>query len=192
MLFTKKNNSDDIFSGIIHELQAGVKDANHPFHFMILATAGHDGPSLRYVVLREISGPDSLELFTYTDGRSAKVQEISENNSVSVLFWHPGKQVQIRVNGTAVIHQNDSISSGHRKHIGGDALKAYNQTMPPGQPINIPDEAHSWDPDLTDRNFTVLRIQPDYMDVLQLNGTEHLRAGITRTDAGWSGGWMAP
>ncbi len=66
---------------------------------MILATAGKDGiPKSRVVLLKEII--DGQFIF-YSNYNSQKAQDIAANEQVSLLFFWPEMERQIRVVGTA-------------------------------------------------------------------------------------------
>ncbi|MCX7745378.1 MAG: pyridoxamine 5'-phosphate oxidase family protein [Clostridia bacterium] len=59
--------------------------------YVILATTGKEGPSLR--TLGSFAN-DELEIYFSTDNKTAKVGEINFNPNVSLLFQHEGQQLQ--------------------------------------------------------------------------------------------------
>lgn len=66
---------------------------------MILATAGKDGvPKTRVVLLKELIGD---EFIFYSNYNSQKGHDIDENEHVSLLFFWPEMERQIRIVGTA-------------------------------------------------------------------------------------------
>ncbi len=190
MLINKNDSLTEVIRNVKHELNRGALDSKHPFRFVCLGTLGSEGPSMRYVVLREVTR--QLELLIYTDKRSGKVTELAQNNSVSLLFYHPSKRVQLRVSGKAHLHQGDELASRHWDHVQGESLKAYGPVVPPGTPISDPADAYNWPEHIDATNFTLIRIVPNHIDVLQLNGFEHLRVGMERSGPDWEAHWLAP
>jgi pyridoxamine 5'-phosphate oxidase len=66
---------------------------------LTLSTVNHEGqPSSRIVYLKELV--DKQFVF-YTNYLSQKGKEMAQNNSVSILFFWPGLQRQIRIEGHA-------------------------------------------------------------------------------------------
>ena len=93
---------DQKWQGIIGELKGGVTDPNHPFKFGTLATLGLGNlPRLRTIRIRDFD-PQNMRLTFYTDSRSKKILHIKENNKVSLLFYHPKKLLQLRLEGLAL------------------------------------------------------------------------------------------
>ena len=91
-----------LFQNLREELNRGFIESNHPFKYFTLGTVGLDNMArLRTVVLRNIS--ENLMLTFYTDKRSKKIRHITENNKVSLLFYHPEKMIQIKIEGIATI-----------------------------------------------------------------------------------------
>lgn len=191
MLFESINSIEEVFSEVIHELHRGALDRKHPFRFVVLSSfAGSDLES-RYVVLRKVG--KNLSFFFYTDSRSSKVSQLNSEKRTSLLFFHPQKRVQIRVNGKAILHHLNDTSLEHWKNVQGEAQKAYNSTLSPGTEIKDPQEAFHWKEDLSNPvNFCVIEIQPDQIESLQLNGLEHLRIGFSLLEGEWQGKWLVP
>ncbi len=74
---------------------------------MALATAGNDGrPSVRMVLLKD-AGPEGL-LF-YSNYHSRKGMELEQNPHASVMFYWPGLDRQLRVEG--MVEKTDDSSS---------------------------------------------------------------------------------
>lgn len=191
MLFEKKDSLEEIFKAITHELHRGALDKKHPFRFVVLATHSQSFPDTRYVVLRSVS--KTLEMSVFSDFRTEKVKSIVANPNVSLLFYHPQKRVQLRVSAKAFIHQQNEIANREWTKIQGEAQKAYNSSLPPGEMIEDLNRAYSWNEDLTDpSNFAVIKVIPEKIDVLQLSGMEHIRASFKRKETIWKGSWLVP
>jgi pyridoxamine 5'-phosphate oxidase len=74
---------------------------------MALATAGKDGrPSVRMVLLKEVS-PEGLVF--YSNYESRKGMELEQNPYASVLFYWPGLDRQLRVEG--IVDKTDDRNS---------------------------------------------------------------------------------
>lgn len=189
MLFTQIDPPSEIWKKLIHELNRGFSESDHPFRFVNLGTLGEKGPEVRTVVLREFE--KVMDFYIFTDFRSEKVSEVRANPSVTLHFYHPEKRVQIRVKAKAEIHHQDLVSEAFWSKIEGDAQKAYRTVLNPGIEIKDPEEAFLWPEEMDDRYFTVLRFIPESIEALQLNRLRHLKILFTKKN-GWKGQWLVP
>ena len=189
MLFTEKESPVEIWKILIHELEKGYLESDHPFRYVGLGTLGEHGPEFRTVVLREFE--KILDMYVFTDFRSDKVKELRANPSATLHFYHPKKRVQIRVKAKTEIHHQDLVCAAFWNTLNKDSRKAYQSTLDPGTEISNPDEAFHWSKELGDRFFTVLRFIPHSIEALQLNGQEHLRIVFSKNE-GWEGKWLVP
>lgn len=91
-------------------LGRGTADRRSPFHHPVIGTIGADGtPRTRTVILR---GCDSARraLRFHTDRRADKVAELTASPLVSVHGYDPGAKIQIRLEGQAAIHHDDTVA----------------------------------------------------------------------------------
>jgi len=191
MLFEIGDSPQDVFSTLKHELHRGSLDKKHPFRYVVLSTSSILGPDSRYVVLRAVD--ERLRFFIFTDFRSEKVKALQSHPNAVLLFYHPQKRVQVRIQAKTVLHHQDDLAHQHWQKVQGEARKAYHSILPPGTPIQLPDEGFSWNDDLENSSFfTVLELIPTSMELLQLNGLEHLRIRFTQLNDQWSSQWIAP
>jgi len=190
MLFDSKNTINEIWTALSHELHRGVLDSKHAFRYVNLATNGKDYPEIRTVVLREVDA--DLNFYIFTDSRSQKVEEIKRDQSVSLHFYHPKKRVQIRVLAKAKIHQNDDIALKYWARVQGEGQKAYNSTLSPGEKIKSPLEGWDWPKEMNSDFFAVIRLEPNKIDVLQLDRLKHLRIEFEKVSGDWKGQWLVP
>lgn len=152
------------------ELIRSNGDRRHPFRYFHLATFG-DYPEVRTLVLREF-GPDWSILF-YTDARTPKVQELRQNSRVSALFYHPKKQLQLRIKGTASVIDPQQKDYHHylKKVEQSPFLQDYTSVLPPGAPvmdasgIEYGEQIH----------FLPVLIRALELDILQLGREKHQR-----------------
>ena len=79
------------------ELGRATQDRHHAWRTPVLATTGEDGlPHARTVVLREADA-NTAHLRFYTDGRSAKVSQLSYRPDALLVFWSKRLNWQLRV-----------------------------------------------------------------------------------------------
>lgn len=191
-MFIQANASlDAVFKDLQQEIRRGTLDKKHPFRFITLATVNEGTPEARYVVLRKVD--EFFNFYIYTDLRTSKVEAIQTNDQVSVLLYHPQKRIQVRVQATAAIHQHDLLAQDHWTRVQGDAQKAYNSVLAPGSSIATPEDAFTWNDPLSNPTFFgVIVLKPLKIEILQLNGLEHLRAFFTHEEGKWIGKWLVP
>ncbi len=187
MLFSATDSLADIWQTLLHELHRGALDLKHPFRYLTLATAGTNFPQVRTVVLRQISA--DLEFLVYTDVRSTKVQELLEVPRVSLHFYHPKKQVQVRVKALATIHLEDELAQVHWNRVSEKRRSEYQSKLDPGTRIAAP--AAGWESTIESSHFSVLKFSPLSLDVLQLAREGHLRIQFDLA-SGWKGSWLVP
>lgn len=190
MLFDKKIELTEVLKLVLDAFYLAAKDPAHPFRFMTLATTHQQIPEIRYVVLRAVDA--SGHFYFFTDYRTKKIDHIQMNPEVALLFYDPGKGVQIRIQGTALIHRNNARAVNFWETVKGEARKAYNPLLRPGTPISGPEQAHTWPQELVNTNFAVVQVIPSELDVLQLDGLKHIRAKFLRHEDNWKMNWVAP
>lgn len=180
--------TDVFFKELQDELSQGATLKEHPFRFCALATLGVEKmPRLRTIVLRKID--ESLNLIFYTDTRSKKVLHIKENNRVSLLFYHPEKLLQLRIEGLASIIKDPDIIEGHRKNIHDSSLKDYTTKTAPGSAISNPDAVEYLD----DTNyFCMVNVEPFKIEYLKLKRPNHLRIRFSRSTTNWESDFLVP
>ncbi|MCM0060423.1 MAG: pyridoxamine 5'-phosphate oxidase family protein [Algoriphagus sp.] len=187
MLFSATDSFPAIWQTLLHELHRGALDPKHPFRYLTVATAGNQFPQVRTVVLRHLT-PD-LEFLVYTDVRSSKVQELFEVPRVSLLFYHPKKQVQVRVKALATIHVEDELAQAHWKRVPDKRRSEYQSKLGPGTRVEAP--SAGWESSSDPSYFSVLKFSPLSLEVLQLARDGHLRMQFDLA-SGWQGDWLVP
>ena len=186
MLFSHSDSPSGIWQFIKHELHRGALDPKHPFRYVNLGTLGRESPQVRSVVLRVVT--QELDFVIFTDYRSEKVREIQGSPMVALHFYHPKKMLQIRVEAKVEVHFQDELSERYWKGIPEARRAEYMGMLPPGKQISSPDLG--WD--LGEESFfTVLKIDPQRVEALQLSRQGHLRIQFERS-TDWQGQWLAP
>ncbi len=177
-----------IFQELKDELQKAVVHKGHPFRYFTLGTVGLDNTSrLRTVVLRNIS--EDLVLTFYTDKRSKKITHIKENKKVCLLFYHPEKQIQLKIDGNAKINSEEESKNAIWKTIHPNAKREYSSNQAPGTTITNPDNMEY----LSDEDFFCLvEINCFKIEYLKLQRPHHLRVRFSKANDSWESEFLVP
>ena len=123
---TEENVGTDPFALFAEWLEAAVAAELPEPNAMTVSTVDESGqPSARIVLLRQ-HGPDGLQFFT--NYLSRKGREIAESPKVSLLFFWPQLERQIRVEGTAAktsAEESDAYFAGrpYESQLGAHASR---------------------------------------------------------------------
>lgn len=169
------------------ELINGYTKKHHPFRYLTLATLYNQQPRQRTVILRKLIS--DFNLIIYTDTRSQKIHDIQSNSSISALFYHPKKLLQVKLIGTASLISSAQEIESYWQHIPKNSRKDYITQHAPGTPIKNPDHVE-YLPDQA--NFGVLQVAPTSIEILQLKRPNHLRIEFTLKDGDWQGQFLVP
>ena len=166
-------------------LITGAVKSRTPFHTPSIATIHQGDVSLRTVVLRKTL-PTERELRFHTDIRSPKWQELSQNPSISALFYDGIERIQIRVKGKAFLHHTNEITSEAWQKTSLSSRKCYLTVF---SPSSFTEESSSGlSEDIENENFTLAESESGYsnfgivsihvqsIDWLWLNHAGHRRA----------------
>lgn len=189
-LIEPQHSLDEIWTIVQREFHKAVSLKRHPFRYVVLSTGSAGQTHSRYVVLRKYTDHDRFLIFT--DRRSGKIVDLSANDACNLLCYHAGKSLQIRINGKAIIHQNDSTTQRYWNGVKNHSAKSYTSVLPPGSVIKNPQEAYDWIEPATSAYFTVLEIIPSSIEVLQLNRDIHVRALFTFGDNAMDATFLVP
>ncbi len=180
--------TDTFFEELKVELRKGVHKKGHPFRFGVLGTVGLSKMArLRTVVLREVH--DNLTLTFFTDKRSKKLIHIKENNKVSILFYHPKKLLQLRVEGLATVITNELALSAYLNDVQPNSKKEYTTQSAPGSLVAKPDAVEYLN---KENHFCVVEIEPFKIEYLKLKRPHHHRIRFSKTDGNWNGEFLVP
>lgn len=197
----KWNSLEGVLKNIWQMLNRGATHYHDPFHWPVLGTAGHEGPNMRCVILRQFIMPDRV-LICHTDVRAAKVREIADFANVSWHFYHPKKKIQLRISGSATLHVNDNYADRQWAGTKISSRLNYCAIQPPGTPVDrpssgLPDFLLNKAPTLLDtekgrQNFAVISCRIDAMDWLVLKVFGNLRARFQWDETGLKTEWLIP
>jgi hypothetical protein len=187
-LIGPEHRLEEIPDLLFAELRKGTVQKKHPFRNVVLSTVSGEEPESRWVVFRKLT--EDHRFLVYTDARSQKVAELSANAHCSLLFYNDRQGVQLRIDGKAVVHQDDALTKMHWPRVQGGAVKNYTTVLPPGAPIQEHAEGQQWEEPPTDRYFTILEVIPGKMDMLQLDRAGNIRAAFERAGEEWKGTFL--
>ena len=158
-------------------------------------------PETRTVILRGFSEHDRL-LTCHCDRRTPKVRQIGDNPKVSWLFYHPKRQIQLRLTGTAMVHTEDTTADSQWEKVRMVSRINYCAEMPPGLPVEeptsgLPDLLGEKVPemmggDYARKNFAAIVCRFDRMDWLMLKLTGNIRAKFRWEDNRPTASWVIP
>ncbi|MEL6916693.1 MAG: pyridoxamine 5'-phosphate oxidase family protein [Bacteroidota bacterium] len=170
------------------ELQKGAYEKNHPFRYFTLGTVGLDQLArLRTVVLRQVT--DDLVLTFYTDKRSKKITHMKENDKVSLLFYHPKKLFQLKIEGIATIESDKKSLRKVWNAIGPKSKMDYITTIAPGSTIKSLDAITY----LEKKDFfCMVEVKPFKIEYLKLNRPKHIRVRFSQNKGQWTGEFLVP
>lgn len=173
-------------------LAAGAADRRSAFHTPTLATRALDGaPSLRTVVLRRFD-PAARVLSLHTDRRSPKAAEIAAEPRVALHGYDAGRQVQLRLAGTARLHVDGPLVDAAWAASRPTSRATYATAQAPGLPVAVPPAAPQ-DTEAGRENFAVVTLRVDTLDWLLLAIEGHRRARFAWDSAGvLQAAWVAP
>ncbi|MFC3616421.1 pyridoxamine 5'-phosphate oxidase family protein [Lutimaribacter marinistellae] len=149
-----------------------------------VCTVSGGAPRARTVVLRETDRAQGRVGF-YTDARSTKVREITENPQVALLIWREPAQVQLRLTGRATV---ETGLTDLWQTIPEDRREPYSHQPAPGTPIPAAD---AWEEQPAPEHFARVTVTLDTIEHVSLANSGHTRALFSSRDR-WGGQWMSP
>jgi pyridoxamine 5'-phosphate oxidase len=200
----KKENADTL-DGVLSEvwtmLKRGVTHSNDPFHWPVLGTTGKEGCNLRTVILRQFILPDRILVYC-SDARATKAQDIGHDSTVSWLFYHPEKKVQLRISGQAKCHRDDQFADDQWAATKITSRLDYSTSHAPGTPVDKPSSGLPGyllekiptllDSERSRKNFMAISCRIDSIDWLRLGALGHRRARFDWDEKGLSATWLIP
>ena len=91
-------------------LEDAARNRHSPMYTPLLVSSGEDQTArARTVVLRD-TVRTTRELRIHTDSRSAKIEELHRQPTCQVLAYHPVQKIQLRLDATATIHQENDVA----------------------------------------------------------------------------------
>jgi hypothetical protein len=183
---------DDVLAYVFTRLRAGVTDRASPYRLPVLASQGADGgPDMRTVVLRGFTAHERTALI-HTDRRTPKCAELRANPRAALLVHDAASNVQVRLWGTATLHEDDEIAEAAWAATGPGQMVNYATQPAPGTFVPSPPALPEATPAQARANFAVVRIGFHALEFLWLSRRGHWRARFE-----WAGGqltanWQMP
>lgn len=151
----------------------------------VLATVSAQQPRQRTVVLRHVDSEIGA-LWLHTDLRSAKIQQLSLQPDVSLLFYDAVAETQLQVRGRAVVHTAGAEWQRLWDSSPESSLRMYLAQQPPGTHSsmaspNLPEQFVGQLPTRSElaaglKNFAAVEILAAGLEWLQLSRDGHRRA----------------
>lgn len=177
-------------------LRLGATDRRSPLHTPAIATIREDGaPSVRTVVLRA-ADPDLRTLRFHTDLRSVKVRELDADPRVALHFYDPIEKIQLRVDGRAILHADDSLASEAWAASRSFSRLCYGIAPNPGGVLDDPRDAqvakNTGDAEAGRENFAAVSVDIVCLEWLYLAARGHRRARFTWEEQRSTAVWLVP
>ena len=172
-------------------LERSVSERSGDLRNVQVATVGANGrPNLRTVVLRDFDRKAATAEF-HSDARAGKVRDIAETKRIAWLAWSAEEHVQLRFEGVAALHGDDDLTRGRWASLSPGVRKAYGLRADPGGPIAEPTDQSHLPPDQQARQFAVIVVSLETVDVLRLEAEGgQTRASARFTPQGLEARWI--
>lgn len=184
-----------------NQLKAGLH-YKHALHHPVIANGNEQGVNMRVVVLRYVDEVQK-NVGCHTDTRSGKWSELQVDPALSWLFYDRDQRQQIRLYGTASLHQFDDTAEAaweksplhcRRIYMGNDAPSTEVDYPSNGLPQALKERNPTTEESREGRpRFGIIRCQIHRMEWLWLHHEGHRRAGFDyREDGSFVSSWLVP
>ncbi len=170
-----------------------TRDRRHAFRHPVIATrCPRRGATARTVVLRG-ADPDDARLTLYTDLRSAKLEGLEIEPTLTWCFYDPRRREQVRAESRASVHVGDAVARAGWARQGRAARALYAIEPAPATPLAPGESATSREGDDAGfEHFAVVVCGVEELDWLQLGPDGHRRIRFTPGDGSWRGARIVP
>lgn len=179
---------------IFDMLAEGANNRDIPAHTPSIATIDNQNrPQIRTLVLREFNRDNNFLRF-HTDKRSTKLLEFSNSKEVGILIYDALKKIQIRLDCTVFLHDDDEVADKSWLQIEPMSQICYQVTKAPGTVITNPGNL-DFDSNLTNSgkdNFIVILAKINAIEWLYLHHLGHRRANFVLKGSAWKSTWLVP
>ena len=176
-------------------LETGVGDGTSPLHTPTLATIGSDGIAEARTVVLRAADRAAARLRIHTDRRSRKAEELARDPRCGIHTYDPARKIQLRLQGTASLHQDDDVSASAWTASQHYSKVCYHQAEAPGTVLvdpHLADTHHDSEIDAGQANFCAVLITLHQIEWVYLHHLGHRRARWSRVGPDWIGTWLAP
>lgn len=173
---------DDVWDILAQGVRVPIAAAHTP----TLATLRHGLPTVRTVVLRDVSRRSAM-IVIHADRHSSKVQELLAQPACSLHIFDAGRRVQLRIDAQASVHLDDDLADSQWARLQGRARRLQPRGERPPAGVGTDDRGFDdidgfSDPDHRPR-FAAIALHVSAIDWLQLRGgsARHARFEIGET-----------
>ena len=107
-------------------------------HTPVLVSCGKDHTARASTVVLRDTVRTTRELHIHTDSRSAKVEELHRQPTCQVLTYHPAEKIQLRLDATANIHQENDVAREIWAQAPLSSRRCYLAQEAPGSSAGMP------------------------------------------------------
>jgi pyridoxamine 5'-phosphate oxidase len=185
-------------------LGEGAANRHSPLHTPAVGTVTSSGtPSQRIMVLRAVDR-DNRRLRFNSDHRASKVADIGHGAAISVLGYHPGAKLQLRLSGIGSVETAGPEADAAWQQASLYGQRCYLADPAPGSPVEAP--TSGLDPAIEGQkptpeqvaparaHFAILLVEVQKIEWLYLAHGGHRRAIFdwNRATSRWDGSWLVP
>jgi len=194
-----KDKLTDSYSDISETLESAklilseaVSNAQTLFHTPVVSTIHEDKIVSRVMVLREFNFDEKLLRF-HTDNRAAKIKNLKQNSSATVIGYDPDLKIQIKMQGVANVYINDEVTEMAWNESTARSKKCYSVKGGSSKEILDPEEYDITNFEVEDgyKNFAVIVFKFNSLEFLYLKSSGHRRA-LHSWDDEYSSTWLVP
>ena len=194
-----KENLPDSYSDISETLKSAklilseaVPNAQTLFHTPVVSTVNENKIVSRVMVLREFNFDKKLLRF-HTDNRAAKIKNLKQNSSATVIGYDPDLKIQIKMQGVANVYINDEVTEMAWNESTARSKKCYSVKGGSSKEILDPEEYDITNFEVEDgyKNFAVIVFKFNSLEFLYLKSSGHRRA-LHSWDDEYSSTWLVP
>ena len=173
-------------------LSEAVSNTQTLFHTPVVSTMYENKIVSRVMVLREFNFDKKILRF-HTDNRAAKIDNITENSSSTVIGYDPDLKIQIKMQGHTEVHIDDEVAKMAWNESTPRSKKCYSVKGGSTKEIEHPQDYDIQDFIVEDgyKNFAVLIFKFQSLEFLYLKSSGHRRA-IHKWDDNQTSTWLVP
>ena len=173
-------------------LSEAVPNAQTLFHTPVVSTVHENKIVSRVMVLREFNFDEKLLRF-HTDNRAAKIKNLKQNSSATVIGYDPDLKIQIKMQGVANVYINDEVTEMAWNESTARSKKCYSVKGGSSKEILDPEEYDITNFEVEDgyKNFAVIVFKFNSLEFLYLKSSGHRRA-LHSWDDEYSSTWLVP
>jgi general stress protein 26 len=171
-------------------LAQGADWPDHPFHLLTMATVSPDGRPAARIMTNRGAERVTGRMWFYSRLDTPKIADLRGHQWVCLVGYDPQGGVQLRIAGTAVLHQHDDLANEHWQHIADVSHWLFNLTEAESAAAVGNDPRLPHDHDLLAKGLTaksraqfgVLEVMVETIDWHQTNGSQQRRAVMHAKD----------